>query len=279
MTSLVVWAAVDTHGPTSLYVCGDSRISWPNCEGWNNGRKVFASRSAGDIFAYCGEVVFPSLFLGQVVDLIDADLIGEARDPVAWSDKIWHLASEAFSTYPIEQRNQFTVIHCFRIGTNMSARFFAFEYSWNRVDWVRSKLTIPTERSGIVTALGSGASALTKWHKIWSMTKQGRTSRAVFGAFCDSLTAQDDQRSGGPPQLVAVHRSAPAKTYGIIWKGNRYLVGLPVSGTAKYGGIDWRNALFERCDGETMAVLPNAQQHRQPRGLALDLNPPPTRMK
>jgi hypothetical protein len=271
MTSLLTWAAVDSHGPTSLYMCSDSRISWPNGSGWNNGRKVFATRSAGEVFGYCGDVVFPSLLLAQVVDMIDAGLVSASSDPVAWSDKISCLAHRAFVTYPDMQRSPFSIVHCFRTGTNMSARFFAFEYGWNGLGWSKSSLKIPTYRSDIVRVLGSGASAIEKWHNRWGKTKQGRTSRAVFGAFCDSLNSLEDQRSDGPPQLVAIHRSYSAKTYGMIWKGGRYLLGLPVENAVKYDSIDWRNALLERCDGETMTVLPHAKPHRQPKGLALAL--------
>jgi len=133
--------------------------------------------------------------------------------------------------------------------------------------------SLPTTSRDVITALGSGVSAFTKWHGRWTKTKQGRTSRAVFGAFCDSLNSQEDRQSDGPPQLVAVHRSSPAKTFGIIWKGKRYLLGLPVDEAVPYGGVDWRNPLFERCDGETMSVLSDAQQHRQPKGLALTFVP------
>jgi hypothetical protein len=273
MTSLLSWVAVDSHGPTSLYMCSDSRISWPNGSGWNNGRKVFATRSAGEVFGYCGDVVFPSLFLAQVVEMIDAGLVSSSADPATWSEKVACLAHRAFVSYPASQRNPFTIVHCFRRGTNMSARFFAFEYRWNDLGWSLSSLKIPADRSDIVTVLGSGASFIEKWHDRWGKTKQGRTSRAVFGAFCDSLNSQEDQRSDGTPQLVAIHRSYPAKTYGMIWKGNRYLLGLPVENAVTHGGIDWRNALLERCDGETMAVLPQAKQHRQPKGLARALRP------
>jgi hypothetical protein len=28
MTSIVIWAGVDSHGPSSLYMAADSRITW-----------------------------------------------------------------------------------------------------------------------------------------------------------------------------------------------------------------------------------------------------------
>lgn len=217
--------------------------------------------------------MFPSLFLAQAVDLIDAGLVGSAEDAVARSDKIANLARAAFASYPEKQRCQFTIVHCIRTGTNMTARFFAFAYGWDTRSWIKTALNIPADHSDVVSVLGSGTAAINTWQERWNRTKQGRTSRAAFGAFCDSLNSAEDPKSGGPPQLVAIHRSGAAKTFGIIWKGNRYLLGLPVDHAVQHGGVDWRNALFERCDGGTMLVLPTAQQHRQPRGLALTVAP------
>lgn len=263
MTSLVAWAGVDSRGTTSVYVASDSRISW-GTDGWNSGRKVFASRSHPEIFGYCGDVVFPSLFLAQAIDLIDAGLLSTADDPDQVAGRVSSLAQNAFATYPQDQRNPFVIIHCFRRLENMRARFYAYSYEWSGSSWRCSSLTIPS-RSDVIGVWGSGSDAVKKWHELWSGTKQGRTSRAVFGAFCDSLDSSEDQFSGGAPQLVAIHRSYPAKTYGIIWKGKRFLLGIPADDVVQSGKVDWRNALLERCDGETMAVLPDAQRHLRPK--------------
>jgi len=138
MTSLVLWAAIDSHGPTSLYMASDSRISWPDGDGWNSARKVFASRTAGELFGYCGDVVFPSLFLAQIVDLIDAGLIGNTQAPIVRSDQVFNLARAALFSYPEKQRQPFTIIHCVRTGENMTARFFAFNYCWTGTQWRNS---------------------------------------------------------------------------------------------------------------------------------------------
>ena len=42
MTLLVSWIGVDTHGPGSIYIAADSRISWTSGITYNYGRKVFA---------------------------------------------------------------------------------------------------------------------------------------------------------------------------------------------------------------------------------------------
>jgi hypothetical protein len=75
MTTLFSWLSVDNRGPSSIYIVSDSRITWGSSgKRWDSGRKVFATKSA-DIFGYCGEVLFPSLVLSQLGDLIDRDIL------------------------------------------------------------------------------------------------------------------------------------------------------------------------------------------------------------
>lgn len=42
MTMLVSWIGVDTHGPSSVYIAADSRISWTQEHKFDFGKKVFA---------------------------------------------------------------------------------------------------------------------------------------------------------------------------------------------------------------------------------------------
>jgi hypothetical protein len=115
--------------------------------------------------------------------------------------------------------------------------------------------------------MGSGASAIRKWQGRWIKAQQDRTSRAFFEAFCDSLHAQEDPQSDGPPgQLIAMDRSY-CVTYGIIWNGDRYLLGLPVDNAVRYDGVDWRNRLLDRYDGATLSALPGAKRHARPKSL------------
>ncbi|MFT3771614.1 MAG: hypothetical protein QM820_39885 [Minicystis sp.] len=184
------------------------------------------------------------------------------------------LAQNAFATYPQNERQPFVIIHCFRLLENMQARFHAYSYSWSKDGgWSCAALAMPTS-SAVIGAFGSGKLEMEKWQQRWNGTRQGGTSRAVFGAFCDSLDSGADRYTGGAPQLVSIHRSYSAKTYGIIWKGKRFLLGLPSDDAVQYDKAEWRNALFERCDGATMLVLPSAQKHLQPRGLGRSLSVP-----
>lgn len=75
MTMLVSWIGVDTHGPSSVYIAADSRISWTQEHKFDFGKKVFASKKYPEIFGYAGDVLFPSIVLEQIIELIDAGVL------------------------------------------------------------------------------------------------------------------------------------------------------------------------------------------------------------
>ena len=75
MTMLVSWIGIDTHGPTSAYIAADSRISWNMTNKFDFGKKVFASKKYPEILGYAGDVLFPSIVLEQIIELIDADVL------------------------------------------------------------------------------------------------------------------------------------------------------------------------------------------------------------
>ena len=71
---------------------------------------------------------------------------------------------------------------------------------------------------------------------------------------------------GGLSPLEEFQKGA-AESFGVIFKGGRYLLGLPVNWIDNLDAVEWRNNLFERCDGRTMKPFEDAQRHSRPRGL------------
>jgi hypothetical protein len=53
-----------------------------------------------------------------------------------------------------------------------------------------------------------------------------------------------------------------ARAFGVIREKKRYLYGTDVDKLSAYDSVEWRNDLFERCDGSTMKLLSGVQ--RQP---------------
>lgn len=269
MTSLVAWIAVDSRAPASIYLASDSRISWGTRQTWDYGRKLFASRNYAEILGYFGDVLFPSQVLGQLVYLIDSDLLFSAEDLPAnkWL-KIVSVVRQSFEAYPDENARPFTIVYCGRENSGMAAVFHMYALSWEPNEgWVdKREIDLPKE-SGIIGVFGSGEEVVNRWYSYWSRTKQKRTSRSVFSAFCDALIGGEDKYSGGAPQLVGIYRQGVAETFGIIYNNRRYLLGLPVDESENLDAVEWRNGLFERCDWRTMKPLEGAQRHSRPRGL------------
>jgi hypothetical protein len=75
MTLLVSWISIDTHGPAAVYIAADSRISWGTDAKFDYGRKVFAFRSYPDVVGYCGDALFPSMVIAQLVEMADNGLL------------------------------------------------------------------------------------------------------------------------------------------------------------------------------------------------------------
>jgi hypothetical protein len=271
MTSLIAWQGVDSRGPASFYLASDSRISWNSSAKWDRGRKVFATRASPDLFGYCGDVLFPSLFLGQFTALSDTgSLFPPNAGPGERHAAFLASATSTFLQMPEAQQRAFTLLHCGRLGSGMSSSY----HLW-RIDWTPSAglvdrpIQLPGH-SAVVCALGSGERVVIEHNRRWQKTEVGRTSRAVFSAFCDALRSGDDPYSGGAPQLVGLYRQGEGEVFGVISGRQRHLLGLPLESSMTLDAVEWRNELFERCDPNTLTRLEGAQRHPRPKGHAGD---------
>ncbi|MCK1288989.1 hypothetical protein IVB41_34365 [Bradyrhizobium sp. 44] len=269
MTTLAAWSGVDPRGPSSLYLVSDSRISWGSyLNRWDAGRKLFACKSTPDVFGYVGDVLFPSLMLGQIIAAADDGALfptgasAEARHAIVAETVKVSLGSR----FNAPDRS-FAILHGARDGSGMNARFrlWTLTYvasTWTRAAvWTDEELSIDKTQSALHTALGSGGRAVKKQNEDLQYDPQGRTSRAIFWAFCDALKNKADPLSGGAPQLIGLYRTEMGKSYGITYEGHRYYQGLLVPDSAHLNGIEWRDVNFQRVDGATMQVLHGAQRH------------------
>jgi hypothetical protein len=267
MSSLVSWTGVDSHDPASIYIATDSRISWENGGHWDSGRKVFASRSRPENFGYVGDVLFPSLVLGQISDTIESPDPERLPSPEARFAEINALIQEAFATLPKGERREFKIAYAQREGQGSACRFRFFSLEWApETGWFSSEKRLPTVSDTIVV-WGSGTEAVSLWKQRWDESSQRSTSRSVFSSFVDAIRSGKDARSGGAPQVVRLYRKGPARPVGTIHQGHAYIFGLRASpGNHTADDFEWRNHLFERCNvrGDLVAF---AKRHHAPRGL------------
>lgn len=270
MTLLVSWIGVDTHGTSSAYIAADSRITWGDTANFDHGRKVFAFQRSPDILGYCGDVLFPTMVLSQITEMADRGLLFSERTSCKEKfEAIKKKLVQQFKEYPrmVEQITAPTlqVLHISRDSID-NLKFACWLIEWNRTKgWAGKNISLPSS-SGVLFSLGSGAKEFTENLERYHQSQDQGTSRSVFHCFCDTLFNIKDKHCGGAPQLVGIYRKpdSPAVTYGIIKDRKRYFLGTPIDKKVDFAKVEWRNDLFEICDGQTMKRIDQAQQQPDP---------------
>ena len=265
MTLLASWIGIDTHGPSSIYIASDSRISWSSKEKYDYGRKVFALKHSPDIFGYCGDVLFPSLVLSQILEMADSSLLFDQGSSCETRfNAVKQKLIYQFSKYPNEVETitgeTIEVLHASRDPVHMN-QFTCNLLKWTRkAGWQSSIIELP-KKSGPLFVRGRGAQEFNDNFSRYEKGPNAGTSRNVFHCFCDSLFNTKELTVGGAPQLAGLIRK-PTSTgiyYGIIARGRRYYLGAPVDELSGFDRLVWRNELFERCDGQTGKRKADAQ--------------------
>lgn len=274
MTTLIAWVGVDPRGTSSVYVASDSRISFEPADAdrshvvgrlwWNSGVKIFACRNSPDIFAFCGDVLFPALSLHQFSASADAGLIlSPSDDSHTKNVKLERFLKESYSRQNNAPNRDFTVVHVSRDSSGMSCSFTmcAIYYIAKSRTWNTQIFDLMLGASGLIEGFGSGAAYASCAEKVIRQKAQGGTSRSIFWAFCDHLKSCVDPMTGGGPQLAAVFRSGMPKLFGVVFEGDRFYLGSKLKDISPARNVEWRDELFQRVDGVTMKLLPGAQPH------------------
>jgi len=281
MTALAAWIGIDSRAPSSAYIATDSRISWVSPGGrtpvgsWDRGRKVFASASYPDIFGFVGDVLFPSLVLGQFITALDLGLlVGEGAPLRERQSALERLVRRSIAAAPLIARDPFVILHVGRANVGLASVFETRLLKWDGVKLTTRRPPPPhhsavlrvgsvTTRGSVQPVLdGSGASEIKIQLAKWRASKHADTSRSVFSAFCDALRTGNVLTVGGPPQLVGLRRIGTGCTLGVVFDGETSVLGIPTP-NGPPGSIEYRNEVFERVDSGGM-ILPGAQRHSRP---------------
>ena len=157
MTLLASWVGVDTHGISSAYIVSDSRFSIGN-KYFDHGRKTFACYRYPEIFGHAGDVLFASMILGQITEMIDSNLLFDPSTTCLKKNKIiFDKISYEFNNYKELGMNDFKILHITRetIVTGYP-HFYGFILEWsNQSGWNRTTLDIP-KISDLILVIGSG---------------------------------------------------------------------------------------------------------------------------
>jgi hypothetical protein len=261
MTLLVSWIGADNHGVDSAYFASDSRLSWNDKANsrFDYGRKVFASSTHPDIFAYDGDSLFPTIVLSQAVDMIDAGILfPKGANASQKIEIVKEKISHSFLRYPKGRLGcGFEIFHISRDENNInfpSFRFGRLVYSKKMQKWISQNDDV-SGPSRLLGAFGSGSLDFNQRYEKYSAGPNKGTSRNIFQCFMASLfsNAFPESLVGGPPQLVGIYRKpkSVALNFGVIYRKKRYFLGLEVPKGEQYDNIYWHNRLFENCDGVT----------------------------
>jgi hypothetical protein len=272
MTTLVSWITFSTNGkkselPRAIYITSDSRITWGSKSNrWDAGRKVFNSIGNPHIFGYCGDVVFPSIVLGQIVTAIDNEILFENElAPDKKHERIFETIKNSYRegfNHPIAD---FSIIHAYRSAAWPNTEFYLWHISYKAEtnEWFNKKVPLP-EKTGIIISLGSGAPSAESHEARWTKSDVGGTSRSFFSAFCDSIGSEDDKLSGGAPQLCALYSKPLPRSIGVI-KDNRYFLnGMELQSGHMLSNIEWKDELFRDINPETNMLKEGARHFVKP---------------
>jgi hypothetical protein len=255
MSLVVSWIAVHKRA-ASCYFVADSRISWEDGSQWDHAQKVFASPLTNEIFAYAGDVIFPTQTLGQLCQLAGIGVLFKSQTPAEERAKIYaDVIRSALGSYPPHCLAQpFDILHaCCLNGA----------FTLHRIEYTRDhNVSLSPEeiglKSGPIKALGSGSTLFEDQYR-----KEAETSYNVFHAFGKVLDAKIDVKVGGTPQMVSLYSNGRTNVYGLSYFKERALLGLDASMIGCPSAVEWRNENFERWDPRTETLVVGTQ--RQPR--------------
>ena len=279
MTTLLSWAvhrAGDHKAPSSVYFASDSRITWSkNTSYWDGARKIFTCRMEPHMFGYCGDVVFPSLVLAQIVSVIDNGLLFEdGTDVEEMHAAVYEALKKSFELRRNVPNNDFWVLHALRRGEEEERSFSVqrIYYSAKQKEWETAQIPIPP-KTGVIALLGSGTALAKKHIDCWVKSDVGARSSAFFSGFCDAIYLAKDPHSGGVPQIASLNPGSHAQNIGFIANGKRYLHGLEVEPRRILHRIKWRDRHFQNINPLTLKLGAGERRLIRPRGVCTSDSP------
>ncbi len=265
MTSLIAWVGIDARGPASIYIASDSRVTLGNGSiKQDDATKTFCSSKYPIIFGYCGDVLAATKVILDMIDLIDRGVLPLAGDVFEKTSRIMAETASIQSAMADPYIASYSLLIGFREGDGFgTSKFEASKINFDRstMKFTFECIDLYQEKSFLIFADGSGAGSIFVNHRLWEKTSQARTSRAVYGAFCDALKAESDEYSGGAPQMVGLYRIGYGRLFGTKYKDQLYVSGKCATMENIGNAIEWRDELFQRIDPATGQLCEGAQVH------------------
>ena len=139
VTLIVAWIGVDDKKKgkeiSSLYIASDSRYSAGSRDKFDFGIKVFGASKYPEIFGFCGDVLFPSIILGQIIPQIDNGILLNPSDNCDQkTQKIFNYIKTSLEKYPASfLGGSFTILH----GTRYEKTFKLFKFVYTKKEGIK----------------------------------------------------------------------------------------------------------------------------------------------
>lgn len=253
MTTLISWISYDQRSPASIYIASDSRFNWDGKAFWDSGRKIYFSNKYPDILGFCGDVLFCSQLLSQIISYIDScDIFEESGSSDSRSELVYSLIKRSFGSYPASfALETFQILYVTR-QAKKEFHVYVIEWVKDRVGedkWKKIKIKIP-DKTGIIQSLGSGGDKYIQHYGIfYGSSDVYGLSRSYYFALNSHIESGEDSKTGGPIQLAGLFNEGSAKIHGVIKNEKRYLYGMEIDPHQKLNLVRWVNDRFENCDG------------------------------
>ena len=221
------------------------------------------------VVGYCGDVLFPSQVLGQVVEAADCGvLFSETSSNDTRLDAVESMIKCCLQEYILGASRLAGDSVEFLLASRASeSDFLCRTLRWtSKTNAWEMKTEVFKPHSYTLAVLGSGAAIFRRRFEEYQSGNDRKTSRAAYQCLCHALADEMDNFCGGAPQLVGLYNRGPARRFGIVHQGRRFLHGveIPENADINFDGVEWRNDLFERCDPRTKRILEGAQRQPNP---------------
>lgn len=265
MTTVIAWLSADMDGPSALYLASDSRFTWNSPDGrWDSGRKIFHTRNSADIFAYVGDVLFPSIVLGQLVEAIDCGgAFSVGTTSADRHDFIFRTIEKSHASMIDVGDQPITILHARRDPQTDMFAMWEMTHRKGTNGWTDRSVPLPqpTGQAEFVGVFGSGAKTFGEAYDQAKTTAQGEFARTVFQTFSEHVASGRDKLTGGHVQGGVVGRDGQCRPIGVIDKGRRYLFGLELPPGLQTNRVDWRDTNFNFLSSRTGELKKGARPY------------------
>jgi len=267
MTLLVSWTGIDTHGPASVYIATDSRITWGKDGAFDHAVKTYAMHNFPAVFGYCGDALVSQMIIAQTSALVSSVIDPNRATLEDIANLFARSMARSYADYPKRHSTgSFTVVICGKRQLVSCGDFQCYKIKSSFSDTAISQVAFPVESSPLVI-VGSGASEFRRQYDRHSVDENPNrsTSRDVYHAFAQCLQSGLEETVGSVPQIVSVIRKPGSCGFhcGAVSGENRYINGQLIDFDLLRNEAVWFNENFEITDPATKKRMKNAQIQTQ----------------